>query len=1158
MKFSSDTQKRVELFKEKFMMLGYNDGHYVLACHAAFPIAITPNLLYQIWANFKNYQGYLTSNSPRSIDIIAVSDLLMSNLFVSTSKNFFEMDQKVRGFLLESLVTDNRFGEDRIKALARFLYQYTDLTHSDSAIEDAQYWTALATLDSEKAAGKIKAALAESIETKNETEILRLRELLEAYSYQDGRFTGLLEYSKGIKAAIFGYRDSVIEKQFDKANMLAVSEEIQDGDRVLEIPLWQGLESRIKIYTSEEEKQAWQEALSRIQKVKEKNATQLDLSKLGLKKIPEEVFELTQLEELDLYDNRLVKFPSSIAKLKSLKKLLASKNPIKNIPSFVTLNLKKLEVLKLDNAKVEVIPNSIFQHKNLRDLSLENNQIRFLSPRVATMKNLKLLDLRGNPVLNIPTNYLKATFQKIKNYFEGLPKFEKDIPVMLVLLSSKEQLNLREETNVIKEIFEGKGLHLEIINNPTTVELFKTFKKYEKQLTLCHIGGGSVIPGEPFVNAESIRLSEIYPKDFLNLIGDPINLKLFVTNRFEIKEDKLSRKAQGIITITDRVTIENSTRFFKYFYGGLAKGKTLSESFEETKNKMSFLKLNFEWEIFPSEISDLSPIQNELKSWISKFDVNQFLKYWNTVFSSDYKKETIRELRKQYKAYSSREHSNTNIDQDSFSKISSGLIRLVDEVTIEHTKAFQIRNWKLFRGIDFVKFLDTPLLQLPVDVLGDDLLKKRFIKSYQESPSKFLEIKEGITSDYELRIKNNELSIYSKNQNSRLIHGVNEFSNSNVKYIVKCLEQIEKWERVSHLENQNSRLDVAKIDVRILDVEKNEYHNSNSIELELKGKFVPIEIQINNSGLNDLFATSLGIESNFRISAYYKNFPLFPNTPEWINLNSGREFGLWIDEKEDLSEDIVLKIIFSTNEIDTNLFEETEIVPSIVEKYERKEIGTRSISYGFKESIVEDWFVQTLNVKVVRTEDAAWDLVIAANTEAKYLEYLELFPKGKYQNEVSNKLIEIRNENIKDIEEETSNLNENSSSYVEDRSITKKNIEDEEDVYGIERKERDSTSASLDSKSQKVNNLSELKVLLKNALIKDIGNSLELLMRYTDEKSTHYNHIIISMGSFNSMKKDIIQGTISDGNAQMRHARLRNSIMYIIDNLEEEDIKSFK
>ena len=60
---------------------------------------------------------------------------------------------------------------------------------------------------------------------------------------------------------------------------------------------------------------------NRIREAKKKKLTELDLSvpydtypNDKLDAIPEEVFELTQLEKLDLSGNRIIKFPESLSR----------------------------------------------------------------------------------------------------------------------------------------------------------------------------------------------------------------------------------------------------------------------------------------------------------------------------------------------------------------------------------------------------------------------------------------------------------------------------------------------------------------------------------------------------------------------------------------------------------------------------------------------------------------------------------------------------------------------------------------------------------------------------------------------------------------------------------------------------------------------------
>lgn len=41
-------QRRIEAFRKRF-----GEAHLYLAYHAAFPLALTPDLLYRMWANFQ-------------------------------------------------------------------------------------------------------------------------------------------------------------------------------------------------------------------------------------------------------------------------------------------------------------------------------------------------------------------------------------------------------------------------------------------------------------------------------------------------------------------------------------------------------------------------------------------------------------------------------------------------------------------------------------------------------------------------------------------------------------------------------------------------------------------------------------------------------------------------------------------------------------------------------------------------------------------------------------------------------------------------------------------------------------------------------------------------------------------------------------------------
>ena len=59
--------------------------------------------------------------------------------------------------------------------------------------------------------------------------------------------------------------------------------------------------------------------LQKIKQAEHTNATELDLSDMGLTEIPDEIPELTNLSELNLSYNRIKVIPDSIAQLTKLK-----------------------------------------------------------------------------------------------------------------------------------------------------------------------------------------------------------------------------------------------------------------------------------------------------------------------------------------------------------------------------------------------------------------------------------------------------------------------------------------------------------------------------------------------------------------------------------------------------------------------------------------------------------------------------------------------------------------------------------------------------------------------------------------------------------------------------------------------------------------------
>ncbi len=123
--------------KGKVIRFGQMHGREVLdlASHAAFPLAITPDLLYCLRENFL----------PR-ISWLAVADLVMSPLCSVVGNELYEIDASVRDVLLRRLSGDCRFGETRLQELSKFMVAYIHVQTQNVARDIGQelQWVALA------------------------------------------------------------------------------------------------------------------------------------------------------------------------------------------------------------------------------------------------------------------------------------------------------------------------------------------------------------------------------------------------------------------------------------------------------------------------------------------------------------------------------------------------------------------------------------------------------------------------------------------------------------------------------------------------------------------------------------------------------------------------------------------------------------------------------------------------------------------------------------------------------------------------------------------------------------------------------------------------------------------------------------------------------
>lgn len=144
-------------------------------------------------------------------------------------------------------------------------------------------------------------------------------------------------------------------------------------------------------------RQAIEEALAQASR----GYTWLDLSDMGLREIPPEVWEFEHLTRLDLRDNRLTALPPDIARLTNLEHLSLDGNRLDVLPPEIG-QLARLQWLDLDDNRLTALPPEFARLQALTHLQIQYNRWETFPKEILELPNLELLFLAGNPLGALP------------------------------------------------------------------------------------------------------------------------------------------------------------------------------------------------------------------------------------------------------------------------------------------------------------------------------------------------------------------------------------------------------------------------------------------------------------------------------------------------------------------------------------------------------------------------------------------------------------------------------------------------------------------------------------------------------------------------------------------------------------------------------------
>ncbi|MCA2813676.1 MAG: SUMF1/EgtB/PvdO family nonheme iron enzyme [Microcystis sp. M090S1] len=177
-------ESRLRLFEEENEL-----NTRELAKRAAFPLGLSPNLLYYLRQHQdKNNQAHW----------YAIADILLSSLVRKIDRELYEMSPDVRKLLLEKLTPEE------LKSLAYQLQTYIQEQIGDRCSKSVywqnQQWLALAYLKPSQAVNEIRQVLAEAIKNNNRVRLVRLTALLENISAALADYEPLLLLNEPIAA----------------------------------------------------------------------------------------------------------------------------------------------------------------------------------------------------------------------------------------------------------------------------------------------------------------------------------------------------------------------------------------------------------------------------------------------------------------------------------------------------------------------------------------------------------------------------------------------------------------------------------------------------------------------------------------------------------------------------------------------------------------------------------------------------------------------------------------------------------------------------------------------------------------------------------------------------------------------------------------------
>ncbi|MBD1944366.1 DUF1822 family protein [Coleofasciculus sp. FACHB-712] len=572
--------KRIEGFAKQF-----GEAHRSLARHAAFPLVLTPDLLYQIWANFVP-EGPWT----------AVAHVLLSRLCRQVGYEMYEMDISDRNLLLREL--KEQFGQERLDKLGEFLLDYVAqrLTEDDPDTQDlreAQEWTALAYTQPTEAANELAEALSLRVKQEDMAEVFRLASLVETLAEPliEAGFEPLLIYGRGV-GNFFRGEFVAAATEFNKVS--GESEQLKVANVNLPIPK-QKLEKTNK-HTS---KTSPNNQLVRVQ--------------LVVLKVEDGNFETGFPASLQIREEESLPFTG----------ISGSLPPASEIPDLYRrwqAAYQRIVTLKIkpEASQSTNISNSSNQANDIEDLvnnlrvSLNNwlNSEQFRPIKEAMLSRLQPSD-EVRVILQTRNSLLQRLPWQLWNFFEDYPKAELVLSAPTYEGEVEKSIHFRKKIRILAILGDSTGINLEsdrrLLEKLPNTETFFLIEPQQQEVDIQirdeqgwdilffagHSSSQNEV-GKIYINKLESLTIEHLKKSFKKAVARGLQLVIFNSSEgLALGRELVSLHIPLVIVMRELLPDRVAEEFLKYFLEAFSGGQSFYASVRRTREILQELEAQF-------------------------------------------------------------------------------------------------------------------------------------------------------------------------------------------------------------------------------------------------------------------------------------------------------------------------------------------------------------------------------------------------------------------------------------------------------------------------------------------------------------------------------------------------------------------------------------